>query len=73
MLTGEPIPVDKQSGDKVIGGTLNKTGSFVFETTQIGADTVLARIIDLVRQAQGSKAPIQQLGDPIRDVQAGCR
>lgn len=68
MLTGEPIPVDKQPGDKVIGGTLNKTGSFVFEATQIGADTVLSRIIDLVRQAQGSKAPIQQLADRVASI-----
>ena len=68
MLTGEPIPIEKQPGDKVIGGTLNKTGSFIFEATQIGADTVLSRIIDLVRRAQGSKAPIQQLADRVASI-----
>lgn len=68
MLTGEPLPVDKQSGDKVIGGTRNTTGSFIFQATQIGTDTVLSQIIDLVRQAQGSKAPIQHLADRVARI-----
>ncbi len=68
MLTGESLPVDKQPGDKVIGGTRNTTGSFIFEATQIGADTVLSQIIDLVRQAQGSKAPIQNLADRVASI-----
>lgn len=68
MLTGESMPVDKQLGDKVIGGTRNTTGSFIFKATQIGADTVLSQIIDLVRQAQGSKAPIQHLADRVASI-----
>lgn len=68
MLTGESLPVDKQPGDKVIGGTRNTTGSFIFQATQIGADTVLSQIIDLVRQAQGSKAPIQHLADRVASI-----
>ena len=68
MLTGESMPVDKHLGDKVIGGTRNTTGSFIFKATQIGADTVLSQIIDLVRQAQGSKAPIQQLADRVASI-----
>lgn len=68
MLTGEPLPVDKQSGDKIIGGTRNTTGSFIFQATQIGTDTVLSQIIDLVRQAQGSKAPIQHLADRVARI-----
>ena len=68
MLTGESMPVDKQFGDKVIGGTRNTTGSFIFKATQIGADTVLSQIIDLVRQAQGSKAPIQHLADRVARI-----
>ena len=68
MLTGEALPVDKQQGDKVIGGTRNTTGSFIFKATQIGADTVLSQIIDLVRQAQGSKAPIQHLADRVASI-----
>ena len=68
MLTGESLPVDKQSGDKVTGGTRNTTGSFIFKATQIGADTVLSQIIDLVRQAQGSRAPIQHLADRVARI-----
>ena len=68
MLTGESMPVDKQLGDKIIGGTRNTTGSFIFKATQIGADTVLSQIIDLVRQAQGSKAPIQHLADRVASI-----
>jgi len=65
MVTGESIPVKKQSGDEVIGATINKTGSFKFRATRVGADTVLAQIVKLVRDAQGSKAPIQRLADQV--------
>jgi len=65
MLTGESIPVDKQVGDKVIGATINKHGSFKFEATKVGAETALAQIIKIVEEAQGSKAPIQRLADII--------
>jgi len=65
MVTGEPIPVTKAPGDTVIGATINQTGSFTYVATKIGADTMLAQIIKLVRQAQGSKAPIQRLADQV--------
>ncbi len=65
MLTGEPMPVSKAVGDEVIGGTMNSTGSFVFRATRVGRDTVLAQIVRLVEQAQGSKAPIQALADRV--------
>lgn len=65
MVTGESIPVKKQPGDEVIGATLNKTGSFQFRATRVGKDTVLAQIVQLVQQAQGSKAPIQRLADRV--------
>jgi len=65
MVTGEPIPVTKTPGDTVIGATINQTGSFTYVATKIGADTMLAQIIKLVRQAQGSKAPIQRLADQV--------
>jgi Cu+-exporting ATPase len=65
MLTGESLPVEKRPGDGVIGATLNKTGTFRFEATKIGKETVLAQIIRLVEEAQGSKAPIQRLADVI--------
>ncbi len=65
MVTGESIPVKKQPGDEVIGATINKTGSFRFKATRVGADTVLAQIVKLVQDAQGSKAPIQRLADKI--------
>jgi P-type Cu+ transporter len=65
MITGESIPVQKQPGDEVIGATLNQTGSFKFKATRIGADTVLAQIVKLVQDAQGSKAPIQKLADKV--------
>lgn len=63
MLTGESLPVEKKSGDAVIGGTLNKTGAFRFTATRVGKDTALAQIITLVETAQASKAPIQKLAD----------
>ena len=68
MLTGEPIPVEKGIGDEVIGATLNTTGTFVMRATAVGRDTALARIVDLVSRAQGSKAPIQRLADRIAEV-----
>ena len=65
MITGESMPVEKQIGDEVIGGTLNKTGSFRFKATKVGKDTALASIIRMVKDAQGSKAPIQRVVDTV--------
>ena len=65
MVTGESVPVKKQTGDEVIGATINQTGSFKFRATRVGKDTVLAQIVKMVQQAQGSKAPIQKLADQI--------
>ena len=65
MVTGESIPTKKQPGDEVIGATINKTGSFKFRATRVGTDTVLAQIVQLVQDAQGSKAPIQRLADQV--------
>lgn len=65
MVTGESIPTKKQLGDEVIGATINKTGSFKFKATRVGTDTVLAQIVKLVEDAQGSKAPIQRLADQV--------
>jgi len=65
MVTGEPIPATKRPGDTVIGATINRTGSFHFRATKVGRGTMLAQIINLVQQAQGSKAPIQRLADTI--------
>ena len=68
MLTGEPTPVRKAAGDRVIGATINGNGALRFRVEQVGGDTVLSRIIRLVQQAQGSKAPIQRLADRIAAV-----
>jgi Cu+-exporting ATPase len=68
MLTGESLPVEKRPGDPVMGGTINKTGSFRFEATKVGKETALAQIIRLVEEAQGSKAPIQRLADRVASV-----
>ena len=68
MVTGEPIPVDKKPGDKVIGGTINKQGSFTFIASNVGSETVLARIIRMVEEAQGSKAPIQNIADKVAGI-----
>jgi P-type Cu+ transporter len=65
MITGEPVPVAKAAGAEVVGGTINKTGSFVFRATRVGADTVLAQIIRMVEEAQGAKLPIQALVDRV--------
>jgi len=68
MLTGEPVPVEKKPGDEVIGGTMNRNGSLLFRAVRVGRDTALAHIVELVRRAQGSKAPIQRLADRIGGV-----
>jgi len=68
MLTGESIPVEKQAGDEVIGATINKSGSFTFKATKVGAETALAQIVRLVEEAQGSKAPVQRLADKVASV-----
>ncbi|MBT9394892.1 heavy metal translocating P-type ATPase [Hymenobacter sp. NST-14] len=68
MLTGESLPVEKRAGDQVFGATLNKTGSFRFRVTKIGADTLLSQIVKLVEDAQGSRAPIQRLADKVSAV-----
>ncbi len=68
MLTGESLPVEKKQGDAVIGATLNKLGALKFEATKVGKETALARIIKLVEDAQGSKAPIQKLADQVSAV-----
>src|SRR3989338_1678369 len=65
MITGESMPVDKAKGDIVVGATMNKTGSFTFKATKVGGETILAQIIKLVQEAQGSKAPIQRLADMV--------
>ena len=68
MLTGEAMPVTKRPGDDVIGATFNTTGSFVMRATRVGSETALAQIVELVRRAQGSKAPIQRLADRISGI-----
>ncbi len=68
MLTGEPLPVFKKEGDRVFAGTINQQGSFRFEAQQVGAHTLLSRIIQTVQQAQGSKAPVQKLADKVAGI-----
>ncbi len=68
MVTGEPMPVQKKIGDSVVAGTINTSGSFVFKATKVGRETLLAQIIHMVEEAQGSKAPIQALADKISSV-----
>jgi Cu+-exporting ATPase len=65
MLTGEPMPVEKEAGNRVVAGTINKTGSILFRATRVGKDTALARIISMVKRAQNSKPPIGRLADVI--------
>lgn len=68
MVTGEPMPVQKKMGDSVVAGTMNTSGSFTFKATKVGSETLLAQIIKMVEEAQGSKAPIQALADKISSV-----
>ena len=68
MISGEPIPVEKKKGDKVLAGTINQRGSFIIRASQVGSDTVLARIIHMVQEAQGSKAPVQRIVDRITGI-----
>ena len=65
MLTGESVPVDKVAGDEVFGGTINATGSFRYQVSKVGRDTMLAQIVSLVEEAQASKAPVQRLADTV--------
>jgi P-type Cu+ transporter len=68
MISGEPMPVKKETGDSVVAGTLNTSGSFTFKATKVGFETMLARIVKMVEEAQGSRAPIQKLADKISSV-----
>ena len=68
MVTGEPMPVQKKVGDSVVAGTINTSGSFIFRATKVGSETLLAQIIKMVEEAQGSRAPIQALADRISAV-----
>ncbi|WP_341863816.1 heavy metal translocating P-type ATPase [Gymnodinialimonas sp. 57CJ19] len=68
MLTGEPVPIEKTTGDRVTGGTLNKNGTLAIRATQVGSDTVLAQIVDMVAGARQSRAPIQGLADRVSSV-----
>ncbi len=68
MVTGEPMPAQKKIGDSVVSGTINTTGSFTFKATKVGSETLLAQIIKMVEDAQGSKAPIQALADRISSI-----
>src|SRR3546814_19410546 len=65
MVTGEPMPVEKAAGDKIIGGTVNGTGSFVMRAERVGNETMLAQIVQMVAEAQRSRAPIQRLADVV--------
>jgi Cu+-exporting ATPase len=68
MMTGEPVPVHKQAGDRVVGATLNGSGSFIMQAEKVGRDTLLARIVTMVAEAQRSRAPIQRLADQVAAV-----
>ncbi|OJW77710.1 MULTISPECIES: heavy metal translocating P-type ATPase [unclassified Spirosoma] len=68
MISGEPVPVDKQAGEAVFAGTINQKGSFRFRADKVGGDTILAQIIRMVQEAQGSKAPVQKLVDKIAGI-----
>ena len=68
MVTGEPMPVQKKAGDGIVSGTINTSGSFIFKATKVGSETLLAQIIKMVENAQGSKAPIQALADKISSI-----
>jgi len=68
MISGEPIAVEKREGDKVLAGTINQRGTFLFSATKVGGDTLLAQIIKMVKEAQGSKAPVQRIADKIAAV-----
>lgn len=68
MISGEPVPVEKKADEKVFAGTINQKGSFQFEAQKVGGDTILAQIIKMVQQAQGSKAPVQKLVDKIAGI-----
>jgi P-type Cu+ transporter len=68
MLTGESLPVEKKAGDDVIGGTINRTGAFRYRAKNLGADSVLSQVVKLMRDAQGSRAPIQRLADRISGI-----
>jgi Cu+-exporting ATPase len=65
MVTGEPIPVEKKPGDKVVGATINGTGGFIMRAERVGAHTLLAQIVHMVSEAQRSRAPIQRLADVV--------
>jgi P-type Cu+ transporter len=68
LLTGEPIPAEKEPGDSVTGGTINGNGTFVFRATRVGADTMLSQIVNMVAEAQRSRAPIQKLADSVSGI-----
>ncbi len=68
MISGEPIAVEKQQGDKALAGTINQHGSFILKATQVGSETVLAQIVRMVQEAQGSKAPVQRIVDKISGI-----
>src|SRR5690606_24468833 len=68
MLSGEPVPVLKKANEKVFAGTINQKGSFQFEAVKVGRETMLAQIISMVQDAQGSKAPVQKLVDRIAGI-----
>ncbi|MFO4987360.1 haloacid dehalogenase, partial [Salmonella enterica subsp. enterica serovar 1,4,[5],12:i:-] len=67
-MTGEPIPVEKESGAELIGGTINGTGGLVMEARAVGGETLLARIVSMVAEAQRSRAPIQKLADQVAAI-----